>query len=101
MSPLEDLLQAAMAAPKERQQDALDVLRGRAKATVVREGSITLPATKLHDIARSLPDADTSARRLHAAGAAAGARALPRHLLSPRARPAGGSGECGAPWQCR
>jgi hypothetical protein len=32
MSPLEDLLQAAIAATKDRQQDALDVLRGRAKA---------------------------------------------------------------------
>jgi DNA polymerase-3 subunit beta len=32
-------------------------IRGRAKATVVRGGSVTLPAGKLHDIARSLPEA--------------------------------------------
>lgn len=33
-------------------------IRGVAKATVVREGSVTLPAAKLHEIARSLPDAE-------------------------------------------
>jgi len=33
-------------------------IRGTARATVVREGSITLPAQKLHDIARSLPEAE-------------------------------------------
>jgi len=33
-------------------------IRGTAPATVVREGSITLPAQKLHDIARSLPEAE-------------------------------------------
>jgi DNA polymerase-3 subunit beta len=31
-------------------------VRGTAKASVVREGSVTLPAAKLHEIARSLPD---------------------------------------------
>lgn len=35
-------------------------IRGSAKATVVREGSITLPAQKLHDIAKSLPEAEVS-----------------------------------------
>ncbi len=35
-------------------------IRGAARATVVREGSITLPAQKLHDIAQSLPDAEVS-----------------------------------------
>jgi DNA polymerase-3 subunit beta len=33
-------------------------VRGTAKATVVKEGSVTLPAAKLHEIARSLPDAE-------------------------------------------
>jgi DNA polymerase-3 subunit beta len=33
-------------------------IRGRAKARVVKEGSVTLPASKLHEIARSLPDAE-------------------------------------------
>jgi DNA polymerase-3 subunit beta len=33
-------------------------IRGSAEATVVQEGSITLPATKLHEIARSLPEAE-------------------------------------------
>jgi len=33
-------------------------IRGTAKATVVREGGVTLPAGKLHEIARSLPDAE-------------------------------------------
>jgi DNA polymerase-3 subunit beta len=33
-------------------------IRGSAKATIVKEGSITLPATKLHEIARSLPEAE-------------------------------------------
>jgi DNA polymerase-3 subunit beta len=33
-------------------------VRGTAKATVVREGSVTLPAGKLYEIARSLPEAE-------------------------------------------
>ena len=33
-------------------------VRGLAEATVVNEGSITLPASKLHEIARSLPEAE-------------------------------------------
>jgi DNA polymerase-3 subunit beta len=33
-------------------------VRGVAKADVVKEGSVTLPAGKLHEIARSLPDAE-------------------------------------------
>ena len=33
-------------------------VRGVAKADVVQEGSVTLPAGKLHEIARSLPDAE-------------------------------------------
>ena len=33
-------------------------IRGTAKATVKDAGSITLPAAKLHEIARSLPDAE-------------------------------------------
>ena len=33
-------------------------IRGTATAKVATEGSVTLPASKLHEIARSLPDAD-------------------------------------------
>jgi DNA polymerase-3 subunit beta len=33
-------------------------IRGAAKATVKKEGAVTLPAAKLHEIARSLPDAE-------------------------------------------
>ena len=33
-------------------------IRGTATATVVQEGSVTLPAAKLHEIARSLPEAE-------------------------------------------
>jgi len=33
-------------------------IRGLAAATVVKEGSVTLPASKLHEIARSLPEAE-------------------------------------------
>jgi DNA polymerase-3 subunit beta len=33
-------------------------IRGTAKATILKPGSVTLPAGKLHEIARSLPDAE-------------------------------------------
>jgi len=33
-------------------------IRGTAPATVVKKGSVTLPASKLHEIARSLPEAE-------------------------------------------
>jgi DNA polymerase-3 subunit beta len=33
-------------------------IQGIAKATVVQEGSVTLPAAKLHEIARSLPESE-------------------------------------------
>jgi DNA polymerase-3 subunit beta len=33
-------------------------IRGSAKAEVVKEGAVTLPAGKLHEIARSLPDSE-------------------------------------------
>ena len=33
-------------------------VRGVARADVIKEGSVTLPAGKLHEIARSLPDAE-------------------------------------------
>lgn len=33
-------------------------IRGKANADVVREGGVTLPAGKLHEIARSLPESD-------------------------------------------
>jgi DNA polymerase-3 subunit beta len=39
-------------------------IRGTAKATVVKEGSLTLPAAKLHEIARSLPDAEVQFKLL-------------------------------------
>src|SRR5210317_178788 len=39
-------------------------IRGIAKANVVREGSVTLPAAKLHEIARSLPDAEVQFKLL-------------------------------------
>ncbi len=39
-------------------------VRGTAKATVVTEGAITLPAAKLHEIARSLPEAEVQFKLL-------------------------------------
>jgi DNA polymerase-3 subunit beta len=39
-------------------------VRGVARATVVKEGSVTLPAGKLHEIARSLPDAEVQFKLL-------------------------------------
>jgi DNA polymerase-3 subunit beta len=33
-------------------------IRGTAAATVIQDGAVTLPASKLHEIARSLPDAE-------------------------------------------
>lgn len=39
-------------------------IRGIATANVVREGSVTLPAAKLHEIARSLPDAEVQFKLL-------------------------------------
>lgn len=39
-------------------------IRGKAKATVVKSGSVTLPAAKLHEIARSLPDAEVQFKLL-------------------------------------
>ena len=39
-------------------------IRGIAEANVVRQGSVTLPAAKLHEIARSLPDAEVQFKLL-------------------------------------
>ena len=39
-------------------------VRGTARASVVKEGSVTLPAAKLHEIARSLPDAEVQFKLL-------------------------------------
>ena len=39
-------------------------IRGTAEASVTREGSVTLPAGKLHEIARSLPEADVQFKLL-------------------------------------
>jgi len=39
-------------------------IRGTAEANVVRQGSVTLPAAKLHEIARSLPDAEVQFKLL-------------------------------------
>jgi DNA polymerase-3 subunit beta len=53
--------------PEGLQVGASDIevtVRGTAKATVVKEGSVTLPASKLHEIARSLPDAEVQFKLL-------------------------------------
>jgi DNA polymerase-3 subunit beta len=39
-------------------------IRGTAEANVIRPGSVTLPAGKLHEIARSLPDSDVQFKLL-------------------------------------
>ena len=39
-------------------------IRGKAKADIVSKGSVTLPAGKLHEIARSLPESDVSFKLL-------------------------------------
>ena len=39
-------------------------IRGTAEATAVKDGSVTLPASKLHEIARSLPDAEVKFKLL-------------------------------------
>ena len=39
-------------------------VRGLAQASVVKEGSVTLPAAKLHEIARSLPDSEVQFKLL-------------------------------------
>ena len=39
-------------------------VRGVTRATVVKQGSVTLPAGKLHEIARSLPDAEVQFKLL-------------------------------------
>ena len=39
-------------------------IRTRVKAEVKKQGTVTLPATKLHEIARSLPDADVQFKLL-------------------------------------
>jgi DNA polymerase-3 subunit beta len=39
-------------------------IRGTAKATVIKPGSVTLPAGKLYEIARSLPDSDVQFKLL-------------------------------------
>lgn len=39
-------------------------IRGTAKATIVREGAVTLPAGKLYEIARSLPEAEVQFKLL-------------------------------------
>jgi DNA polymerase-3 subunit beta len=39
-------------------------IRGQAEATVLQEGAVTLPAAKLHEIGRSLPDAEVTFKLL-------------------------------------
>jgi len=39
-------------------------IRGMAKATVLKDGGVTLPAAKLHEIARSLPDGEVQFKLL-------------------------------------
>lgn len=55
------------AGPNGLQVGASDLevtIRGAAKATVVKPGSVTLPAGKLHEIARSLPESDVQFKLL-------------------------------------
>ncbi len=52
------LLEADRESLHVRASDLEVTIRAAANATVVTEGSITLPAQKLHDIARSLPEAE-------------------------------------------
>jgi DNA polymerase III subunit beta len=55
------------AGPQGLQVGASDLevtIRGTAKATVVKPGSVTLPAGKLYEIARSLPDSDVQFKLL-------------------------------------
>jgi DNA polymerase-3 subunit beta len=52
------LLEARDATLQVGASDLEVTIRGRAPATVLADGSVTLPAGKLHEIARSLPDAD-------------------------------------------
>lgn len=62
---LANLLLDARAGALEVGASDLEVtIRGTAKATVVREGSVTLPAAKLHEIARSLPEAEVQFKLL-------------------------------------
>src|SRR5262249_40274850 len=52
------LLEASSKGLEVGASDLEITIRGTAKATVVREGSVTLPAGKLYEIARSLPEAE-------------------------------------------
>ncbi len=53
--------------PEGLQIGASDIevtMRALARATIVKEGSVTLPAGKLHELARSLPDAEVQFKLL-------------------------------------
>ena len=52
------LLEAGKGGLQVGASDMEVTIRGTAEATVVNEGSVTLPAAKLHEIARSLPEAE-------------------------------------------
>jgi DNA polymerase-3 subunit beta len=52
------LLEATSEGLRVGASDLEVTVRGIAKADVVKEGSVTLPAGKLHEIARALPDAE-------------------------------------------
>jgi DNA polymerase-3 subunit beta len=52
------LLEAKGSALQIGASDLEVTIRGKAPAEVLADGSVTLPAGKLHEIARSLPDAD-------------------------------------------
>jgi DNA polymerase-3 subunit beta len=58
------LLEAAADGLHVGASDLEVTVRGVAKADVVKEGSVTLPAGKLHEIARSLPDAEVQFKLL-------------------------------------
>jgi DNA polymerase-3 subunit beta len=52
------LLEAGKDGLKVGASDMEVTIQGVAKATVIQEGSVTLPAAKLHEIARSLPESE-------------------------------------------
>ncbi len=58
------LIEAGPAGLSVGASDLEVTIRGTAKATVVKPGSVTLPAGKLYEIARSLPDSDVQFKLL-------------------------------------
>lgn len=81
MSPLEDLLQAAMAAPVDRRKEALSVLRGRTRAV---DSNMPAPTTEpyltLRETAKRLGMSTATLWRWQIPGHGLGGR--PRYKLS-------------------